>query len=445
MKVLHFVFALAGVFLFPSMAWPEEPTKELLHQTLQKTIAALSSSHLVVAVRGDNVSIQNTLSKEGVRVRQAGAPVPHFNVRFNEIWADGDNVQLRELVQEPNESDSWWEGFQATAAPLTADTLDSVAGRKSCFRPAQELMWADYITIPDSKTSAYRAMYSVSRSAQPIPGLFVPLVELNRKWVPPELSGGMPILNRVSQIPLEHWKVIGREEIGDSETVKVEIRQPESNSFPLKRRSATLTVTPIWVCWFSISQGYCPVKIISSIRYGIEGKEYDYVRSDQLDPMVRYVASDVKNVFDDIWFPLTGKQETYLPDYGSMKPFDADVAVDKCIADGKYIDREPFFLNTRREWKVLTLDKLPGVADLWFEAPNGTCIRDVDTGTLRMQGMSDEESRQFLKPASSVSSSGSVTPPLPEPRTISFVVISLNAAIVCGLVLSYFVKRTKGP
>jgi len=433
------LFAFAAVNLTPSVVSSEEFTKELLHQSLQKTIAALDSLHMVVAIRGDNVSIQQIISDNGIPVRRGGVSEPHFNVSFNEIWADGDNVQLREHFQEPNKSDSWWEGFQVTDAPLTADTLDSVVGRKVCFRPEKELMWADYIKIPDSRKSVYRAMYSVSNSPKPTPSIVAPLIELNRKWVPPELSGGMLIVNSVSQIPVDKWKVIGREKVDGSEAVKVEIVQPGSIPLQLKRHSGTLTVTRLWNCWFSIAQGHCPIKIIDSIRYGFGGKEYDYERGDGMDPMFRYVASDVKNVFDDIWFPMAGMQETYIPDYGVMKPFDSDVVVDKLIADGKYIDREPFFLDTRREWKVLILDQFTSVDNLWFDAPSGSCIRNIDAGTLRMQGMSVEDSRKFLNPTGLNPSNA----PLPKRRNLPLVLISINAIIVFGLLLAYFLKRRK--
>ena len=167
------------------------------------------------------------------------------------------------------------------------------------------------------------------------------------------------------------------------------------HAFPLKRHEGSLTFTPILICWFSTT-AKLPLKITSSVRYGFGGKDYAYERASGMPPFVVYEATDFKNAFAELWFPYAGTQRTYVPDYERVKTFDADSVVDAILADGKYIDTDPYLLSTKREWKVLKLESLSRGTDLWFDPPDGVAVRDVDTNTFRIAGKSDEDSLKIL-------------------------------------------------
>jgi hypothetical protein len=383
-------------------------TAETLHHALRQAVGKLDRCHLVLATR------VNSTSPEG---RSVG-----HDVQFFDVWMNADNVQLREVSAKPNDKELWWNGFQQQTEPLTKKKLSSVEWRIVCVRTTGDIVWADFVRLPERpkfpnaalstmsrrarvavaegmiRSSQYATLYSTSRTVRRAPNLdfFVPLIELNRRWASGELAGGSPVVNDVSQVPFDKWRIVGKEHFAGTDVVKVEVPRGETFQFPLKRHVGALSFTSLWTCWFGVNDGFVARKIVNSVRYGIAGREYPYERAPGMPPLLVYEASDVRQPIPGVWFPMAGFQETYLPDYANTKPFDADVVVDSLVSRGKFVDHDVYRLSGRREWRVLNLATIPANLYLWIDPPDGTVIRSGETGALRIQGKSDEESRKIL-------------------------------------------------
>ena len=271
------------------------PSCAEIQQALQKIAGEFDNCHLVLATRGGTSPIP-----AGTTTRPA--------TRFFDVWMIGEDVQILNTMSNAQSTPNWWDGFVALEKPLTTATLDSREGQKTCGRSTGDIVWADYTAMPPGKRQQYPSLYSTNRSPKPV-GLFVPFLEMNRKWSRP-FAGGWPVVNAIAEIDPSKWRMIGPETLDGARTVKVEVEAAPPGQLPLKRHEGKLAVTNLWVCWFSLDQGFLPLKIVKSLRYHFGGREYPYELPPGANPMAVY-ESTVGQVAGKTWFPISGSQKTY--------------------------------------------------------------------------------------------------------------------------------------
>jgi hypothetical protein len=337
------VFATILLIAIPALRADENPTAKALSQALHHTAARLVRCHLVLATR--------VLANSG-----EGSPRTQ-SVQFFDVWMNGADVQLHEVSARRNDSAVWWTGYAPETEPLTKKTLSTVDWRAVCTRSSGDVRWAEFIRLPDPQKSPYATLYSTSRTVRRVPHLdfFVPLIELDQRWASGPLASGSPVVNEVSGVPFDQWRILGKEQSGGTATVKVEIPRGAPVHFRLKRHPGELTFTGLWTCWFCIKEGFAAQKIETSVRYQYAGKEYPYERAPGMPRMLHYEVTDLGRALNEVWFPMAGYQETYLPAGTDTKPFDADAVVDSLLSQGKFVDHDAYRLDTRREWRVLQL------------------------------------------------------------------------------------------
>ena len=381
MKSFSIGLMLPVLLAIPLAGQGEEIACRPIHEALRKVSGEFEHCHLVLANRGSSDSI-------GV-----GATTPR--IAFFDVWMVGDHVQVLEVTGGAGGSKPWWDGFSGLTRPLRTENLLEIDGYKMCARAKGEILWADFLVLPVGRRLQYPSLYSTSRSMKPVGGLFVPFLESNRGWSKP-FAGGWPLANFVAEVEPSKWRTMGRELVDGARTVRVEIARQEMVQIPLKRHEGTLGITPLWVGWFSEDRGYLPLKIESSVRYMYLGREYPYERPAGMEPLSVYRAGDIGRPVDDVWFPMSGSQRTYLPDPKDNRPFDADRLVEAITLKGKYVDTQKYVLSTEREWRVLKLERVAPDLETWFDPPNGSGLRDFETKSFRIVGKSEVDSKKQL-------------------------------------------------
>ena len=378
------------------------------------------------------------LAKRGNSVAMAGQPPTTPPIQFFDVWMTGESIQVLGVEGEPEASDPWWLGYTPRNAPVTTNDLDSVEGRKVCARPSGDALWADYFILPKKKQTQYPSVYSTSKTIRQVAVLFVPLLELNRRWSEATNQGEWPIVNTVALTPIEKWRLVGRERLDGKLVVKVEVERSAPVEFPLKGRKSPLGFTQIYTCWFSEEYGWQPIRIESSVRYLYNGKDYPYERAAGKEPLIVYEAGDFQKSGDTPWFPMSGSQRAYAPNPEGTAPFDPNHIADELEAKGKFVDNDDYLLNTSREWRVLKLEKIPSTTETWFEPPDGCCIRNMETNTLRIAGLSEEASRKQLM----MDAGGVSQPPPSSVRPMRrYLFVAVNVFIICALVLLFVRNR----
>ena len=336
-----------------------------------------------LAVAREYEHCQVALAKRGDLTAMAGqAPTPP-PLQFFDIWMVGEAVQVLQLQGEPGASDPWWQGYTPRIAPVTTDLLDADEGRKTCARPAGNVLWADHFVLPEGRRDQYPSVYSTSSTIRSVAPLFVPLLELNRRWSEETNRVEWPAVNEVVLAPIENWRLVGRERLDGQPVIKVEVDRTTPVEFTLKRHESPLTFIPIYTCWFSEEHGYQPVRIESSVRYRYKGKDYSYERAAGKERLIVYVAGDFQKSGNAPWFPMSGSQRHYGSGPKPV-PFDPDYIADELEAKGKFVDDEDYLLMTSREWRVLKLEKIPASTETWFEPPDGAAVRNMDTNSIRL-------------------------------------------------------------
>ena len=365
------------------------------------------------------------------------APAPH-PIEFFDVWMVGEAVQVLNQEGVAGAPEPWWQGYTPRVAPITTDVLEAVVGRKSCARPSGDVLWADFVILPNGRRTQYPSIYSTSRTIHQVAVLFVPFLELNRRWSETTNQGEWPIVNTVALAPIEKWRLIGREMLDGKPVIRVEIERSKPVDFTLKRRQSPLTFTQIYKCWFSEAYGDQPIRIESSVRYRYNGKDYPYERAAGKEPLIVYQAGDFQKSGDGPWFPMSGLERSYTPAPGGAAPFDVDHTVDELEAKGKFVDNDTYVLNTSKEWRVLKLEKIPSNTETWFEPSDGTCIRNMETNSFRIAGRSEEASRKQLM----MGAEGVSQPPLSPARPLMrYLLVAVNGVIIAVLAILFIRRR----
>lgn len=370
---------MSGVLISISAVQAEVTAVEL-QGALQRSIDQLNNTHVVFATR-------NMASWNG----------PRPEVYHYDLWIQKETVQAKQKGVTPA-GERWWEGHEGVALPYSAENLSGIDGYLICGRGDEEICRSEFTVMPFGKNTQYPSYLSLSRKKLPV-GHPIPLIEVGRTWNAFPEGHAPPVVNWVSQIPVDRWRILGSERLGNRETVKVELARHEPVEMELKRHAGKLSVTQTFHCWFSREEGNLPVRIEDSMRYGYEGKEYSLERSGEAKPFYVYEASEAKSLLDGLIYPVAGMQETYGPapaSNGVNTGFDTDGIVDRLLADGAYRVEEGCSLMTRDEWRVLKMERISPDAELWVEAPKWSCVHDRDLNQMHIAGVSTWESRRRL-------------------------------------------------
>jgi thiol-disulfide isomerase/thioredoxin len=351
-----------------------EQTPAQLRDALVQAAAKLVDLKMVVVERGDVV------------VPTANRPVAAV---YKEVWMHGRSAQVRMVFRQDSPVDRWWTGFEAINRPLTTADLASVPRLKRCVDLSRDLVLADSRPLRPGPGGKPRTLHSVSKSPHfPLSPLFVPLVEFDKRWHPPQFRGGLTVADQIAREPLAHWHVLGEETMDGEVATLAEIAQHDTFTVPLKRHAGGLSLTQGYLVWFSKKQGLMPVRIEQTMRYGYGGREYRSERRGDGKGSLVYVASDFSR-FRDVWVPRVGSQTLYVPKGYSPRQsqkFDPDALVDKLLAEGAARfpgDRE---IGYRFEWRILSMEPIDPSLNLWFEPQPGAEVLNMETNKRYVQG-----------------------------------------------------------
>ncbi len=340
-----------------------------IQAALFESAAKLVDLRIVVAEKGDFVQ------------RAADRPVP---VVFKEMWMHGKSAQVYMDWRGDGNGEQWWTGFKSIEGPLTTDHLGSLPGFKACVDMTRELPYADSRILDDAPEGKYRTLHTVSQSTSLVANIFVPLVDFNKPWIPPNRLNGSPLVNAIARRPLSAWRLIGDAKLGDEDAFLVEIYQQDPIAIPLKRHTGELVLTPTYLVWFAKNYGMMPLRIEQSMRYGFQGQVYRLERrTDGLGYLV-YEASEFKR-FADIWVPHKGKQNSYH-EKDQSQGFDPDAITDKLLAEGGMSIPDELELGYGYEWRLIELEHIDPNLNLWFEPQEGAEVFNMDTHNRYVQG-----------------------------------------------------------
>jgi thiol-disulfide isomerase/thioredoxin len=341
-----------------------------IQAALVESAAKLVDLRIVVAEKGDFIQ------------RAADMPVP---VVFKEMWMHGESAQVYMDWRGDGNGEEWWTGFNSINGPLTTDHLGSLPGFKACVDMTRELPYADSRILRDAPGGKYLTLHTVSQSTSLIANLFVPLIDFNRPWIPPNRLNGSPVVNAIARLPLSAWHLVGDAKLGDEDAILIEIYQQDPVAIPLKRHAGDLVLTPMYLVWFAKSYGMMPLRIEDSMRYGFQGQDYRLERrSDGLGYLV-YEASDFMQ-FGDVWVPRKGQQNSYQTKEQSQQGFDPDGIVDKLPAEGRMSFPGELELGYGYEWRIIELEHIDPKLNLWFEPQEGAEVVNMETHKRYVQG-----------------------------------------------------------
>lgn len=336
-----------------------------IRNALIQAAAKLVDLKIVVAEKGDSTE------------REPGEPAP---VVFKEMWMHKNSAQVRVDGGHDEIRDKWWTGFEPIKGPLTSARLESTPGLKACVDMSRALVYADSRPIHAGQS---RTLHCVSKSPA-MPNLFVPLIEFDKPWIPPNRLGGSPVVNEVVRRPLSAWRLLGDDKLGVEEVILAEITQHDTVSLPLKRHAGKLALTQTYLVWFSKKHGLMPVRIEWSVRYGLQGRNYQLDRRPDGQSYLVYEASDFRQ-FGDVWVPYVGRQCAYRPKQRDPKGSDLDALADKLLAEGTMRQGE-LQLVTSHEWRILNIEPIDPTLNLWFEPQPGAEVFNMDTQERYVQG-----------------------------------------------------------
>lgn len=366
MKVI--VNLIACLSVSPVCLAAEEVTVEKLHAALQRSERHLNDTHIVFATR--NFATWNF----------GATQVFHYD-----LWVRDQAVQARQLWVT-SAGEKWWEGHAGCSKPFTAENVNKLTGYVICARAGEDLCRSEFMVMPPGRTGQYPSMLTLSRKKLPV-GHPLPLIEVGRAWNMSPQGGSPPLVNQLSQTRWETWRILGHEQTGGEDAVKVEIPRHQAVQVPLKRHEGKLGITPTLICWFSIKEDHVPLRIEDSCRYSYKDQEYTVVRTGEAKPFYVYEATETGTPLKGMRYPISGKQETYHPVNQAGKPFDPDDLVDELLSTGKVTVREPLSMSTRDEWRVLKMERISPETELWLEPPKDCCVRDLENNELHISGV----------------------------------------------------------
>ncbi|MCC7336692.1 MAG: TlpA family protein disulfide reductase [Pirellulaceae bacterium] len=378
-----------------------EGSKELASQirsALIETASKLVDLKIVIAEKGDFC------------VRTEATSVP---VCFKEVWMHSESAQARMIWRENGNDVGWWTGFESLDGPITTAHLTTVPGNKCCFDLSKPLNFADSRPLFDTTESQSRTLHSVGMTAMNAPFLFIPLVELDKPWVPSNRMGGSPIANDIARRPLSDWRVLGEEKLGEEDVVVAEIAQQDAFAVPLTRHSGKLELIPVYVAWFAKEYGWMPLRIEQSMRYRLDGHEYILERVPDGKSSLVYKASDFTK-FGNAWIPLVGNQRLYLPEEKVERALDPDALADTLLANGKMTMQGPFQVGYSYEWRILNIEHIDPALNLWFEPQPGAEVYNMDTQKRCVQGDSIASAKFAARENAMEAIVGKSAPEFPE-------------------------------
>ena len=161
----------------------------------------------------------------------------------------------------------WWTGFESLKGPITSADLATTPGSRSAWICPGIWLGADSRPMHrPGPGGEIRTLHSLNKDPFLISNLFVPLVELDKPWIPPSHLGGSPVVNHIASMPLSAWHLLGEEKLGDEEVIRAEIHKQDTLKIRLKRHEGELALTPMYLVWFAKNRGFMPVRIESSMR-----------------------------------------------------------------------------------------------------------------------------------------------------------------------------------
>jgi thiol-disulfide isomerase/thioredoxin len=372
-----------------------------IRDALVRAAAKLVDLNLVVVERGDFVD------------RSANLPVP---VVFKEVWMHGRTAQVRMVLRHDSQAVRWWTGFESIKRPLASADLAAVPGVKDCVDLSRALVFADSRPLRPGPDGKPRTLHSVSKFPHFPSRLFVPLVEFDKPWNPPQLRGGLTVVDQIAREPLSHWHVLGEETTGGEEAILAEIAQHDTFTVPLKRHAGGLSLTQGYLVWFSKKQGLMPLRVEQTMRYGFGGRAYRLERRpDGKDPLV-YVASDFVP-FRDVWVPRVGSQTLYRHKAPERQGFDPDAQVDKLLVEGTARFPGEVEIVYRREWRMLSIDPIDPSLNLWFEPQPGAEVLNMETHKRYVEGDAVASARFAARETAIAARVGHAAPEFPKGAT----------------------------
>ena len=309
-------------------------------------------------------------------------PVP---VVFKEMWMHSKSAQVRMDWRADGNGDEWWTGFESTKGPITADHLASAPGVKQCVDMSREFVFSDSRLRGPGPGGEIRTLHSVSKSPGFISNLFVPLVELNAPWIPPNHVNGSPVVNEIAHRPLSAWRLLGDDTLGEEDVIRAEITKQDTVKIPLKRHAGKFELTPVYLVWFAKNRGLMPMRIESSMRFGFQGRECYLERRPDGQASLVYEASDFVQ-FNNVWVPRAGSQRCYREKEQATKGPDLDEWVNAILAGGPIPFPTKLKPGYSYEWRILNIQPIDPSLNLWFEPQPGAEVFNTVTHKRYVQG-----------------------------------------------------------
>jgi beta-lactamase regulating signal transducer with metallopeptidase domain/thiol-disulfide isomerase/thioredoxin len=307
-------------------------------------------------------------------------------VVFKEMWLHGKSAQVRADVRRDGNGDEWWTGFESLKGPITSADLATTPGVKQCVDMSRDMVSADSRPMRrPGPGGEIRTLHSLNKAPSLISNLFVPLVELDKPWIPPGHLGGSPLVNQIARLPRSAWHLLGEDKLGDEEVIRAEIHKQDTVKIRLQRHEGELALTPMYLAWFAKNRGMMPVRIESSMRYGFHGRDYMLEPGpDGQAPLVCEASDFIQ--FKGVWVPRVGRECTYRNKERDDKGFDPDALVDRIVAEGAIRMTGELDIGRSKEWRILDIEPIDPSVNLWFEPQDGAEVVDMETHHRFVQG-----------------------------------------------------------
>ncbi len=364
---------------------------------LKAELPDISKLDIYAALKSTVRSIRN-VRVSGV-IRSSNGVLEDTTVRFVDVWLRGDECQFQvsDITNSINGDD--WRGVKIPMRtdPLGPSDLAETNGVVGCCRQSGGYVWAES-RLSEDPSRGFDVLYNTSRRLRPPQVIDLPLVQLNRAWVPEEYSSTAFAPEVICGIPLEKWSEPILVELEGSECYFVRIRHLRTEHFPLKGHDEPLAVNQTWDAWFSTvpTEKFSPVRIIRNAEFSFKNALIPYRMAGRIPSLLEYRASTF--LIDDRGniLPETG----YECRYGLKDPlrdaFDPNKVVEHFLQTGEFVDETEFKLQSNREWKLSVVSDCPHDAKLWIDPPYRSGVLDADTKLLSIHGVSKEESENLL-------------------------------------------------
>lgn len=210
------------------------------------------------------------------------------------------------------------------------------------------------------------------------------------------------LADQLARSDYARWDVIGREVLANETLIKVVVPISDGPYVPkLTSHDGKLEMSSVWNVWFTDDEHHFPVRIESEQRYVYNGQEVPLrFKSDGRRGAV-YSARDYKEFSNGIWYPQTGNETVYTvavnPVVSGVDPrFSADTIVEQYVKTGGYTVHDSLVPVLVREWKILAIDEIDPMTQLWIDPPEGAMLNRLDTGVEQIVGKTIAETSKVL-------------------------------------------------